>query len=98
MKKKQYAFWQYDLYPYTLGGEILKFSKNSLCVHVKGYEGWSFQPFLIVDGAKGALLLKEIEALREWYSEERAKLKDIFNKRLFDVIPDHPYNKKNLNK
>lgn len=51
-----YAFWNYDVCPYMIGGEITEFVSGGK-VHVKGYGTMRFKPIAILadDDGKNAL-------------------------------------------
>lgn len=68
-----FAFWKYDIFPYVLGGEVIKFEGER--VEVKGYEGCTFQPIKIMDIYTGKRIYEELNILKEEYD---TKLK-IFN-------------------
>lgn len=80
-----YAFWDYDLCPYMLGGIIQGFLSSGN-VKVKGYDGMSFKPITILPdeaGRKALARLKEIRA--EYDLNEKALKKTYKTKALMNV-------------
>lgn len=75
MKKQTlYAFWNYDLCPYVLGGIVTEFTESGK-VRVKGYDGMAFKPIAIIPDQKGADALKLVKELRSKYDQEEKELK-----------------------
>ena len=89
---KQIAFWTYDLYPFTLWGEI-----NEKRVHpydarlkyIPSYQSY-FEPFLVLNKDAAQELIKELKELESEYNKENKKIKDLFRAKLIEVIPENP--------
>ena len=78
MKKQTlYAFWDYDLCPYMLGGELIEFTDTGN-IRAKGYDGMSFKPIAILPGQTGKDALKLLKELRHNYSKQEKELKTRF--------------------
>lgn len=52
MEQKLFAFWEYDMHPYFLGGEVVGFTSKGN-VRVVGYEGYVFTPVKILPYDEG---------------------------------------------
>lgn len=57
-----YAFWDYDICPYILGGIITEFT-DSGNIRAKGYDGMIFKPIAILPGEAGSRALSKIKIL-----------------------------------
>lgn len=85
-----YAFWEYDLCPYMLGGIIQGFLSSGR-VKAKGYDGMTFKPIAILPdeaGKKALARLKEIRAeydLNEKALKKTYKLKALQNVGLAEI-------------
>jgi len=84
MQDELYAFWPYDLFPYYLGGRVVKMSGES--VEIKGYgPGYLFKPPRLVEGKAGRKILADLQALKDEHrkalnvvaTEFRSKLNDL---------------------
>lgn len=83
-----FAFWRYDRYPYTLGGKASKMRADG-AVYVNSYQGW-FRPFKLLPISTGEKLYTKLKLLEESHRQAERKVKNEFDKRLFEVMPDHP--------
>jgi hypothetical protein len=99
-----YAFWRYDLYPYTLYGKITKEfeDKNDKYrygkVRVEGYDGYMFTPFLILAESSAKPIIKELEKLKESYDLLLESAHESYSHSLKNLIPNHPnFNEKRTN-
>ena len=82
---KLYAFWPYDLFPYTLGGEVEKITATA--VTIKGYSAFKrTSRFVIVPHETGAPLRDHLDALRTEYLDAVAKLNASFEVRAEDLF------------
>ena len=86
-----FAFWEYDTYPYMLGGKASKMNDKGY-VYVDSYQSW-FNPFKLMPVAVGKKLYAEVENLRASYREADIQLKKEYVDKLFGVVPYHPKNK-----
>ena len=75
-----YAFWDYDLCPYMLGGIITIFTEKGN-VRVKGYDGMAFKPIAILPGESGKKALTRLKQLRYEYAEKEKALKEDYRTR-----------------
>ena len=74
IKNKQtlYAFWDYDVCPYMIGGIVEEFTGEGR-VRVKGYDGMAFKPIAILPDEAGKKALNRLKEMRfEWAEAERA--------------------------
>ena len=69
-----YAFWDYDLCPYMLGGVIQGFLSSGN-VKVKGYDGMSFKPIAILPDDTGRKALARLRNLQDQYRIEEKEIK-----------------------
>jgi hypothetical protein len=83
-----FAFWEYDLYPYMLGGVASSMNDEGY-VYIKSYQSW-FNPFKLVPIDIGKILYVQVEGLREEYRIVEAELKKEYTDRLLNLIPSHP--------
>ena len=76
IKNKQvlYAFWDYDLCPYILGGIVTEFTGEGH-VRAKGYDGMAFRPIAIIPDENGKRALARLQELRNEYAEKEKALK-----------------------
>ena len=63
-KKRQFAFWIYDQFPYVLGAEVKEIFYNG-CVEPFGYEGFRFSPLKIMNYNEGKMLWIDIQRVKE---------------------------------
>lgn len=69
-----YAFWKYDLYPFVLGGHVVKMREDG-SVETKEYgHGSYFKPILIMPSGPGEKLAAEIKELGRAHSDAIAEL------------------------
>lgn len=69
---ERWAFWTYDLFPYTLGGRIVGVADPEGYVKVDNYGAHKFKPFAVIAGPKGRQLKDTLETLR---GEQHASFK-----------------------
>ncbi len=81
------AFWEYDKYPYCLGGNVTKITDNG-DVEIEQYgKGRYFCPIKILPENKGIEVLKILSSLKDEYDEEKEQLKDKFISKLKVSVP-----------
>lgn len=85
---KLFAFWEYDLYPYLLGAEIVEMLDSGR-VKAKGYDGMIFTPVLIVPVATGRKIREKLQRLKDRYRKKSKELEELFVKKAQDAIKDH---------
>jgi hypothetical protein len=76
-----YAIWQYDHFPYYLGGEVIDVLESGR-VRVKGFDGMSFEPIKLLPAFAGRALVEQLNLLKlehrkaeaEFISSWRAKV------------------------
>ena len=73
-KQKLYAFWDYDLCPYMIGGEVKKFMENGNVIP-KNYQGMQFKPIAILPDQAGKNALEFLNKIRHDYAVAEKKLK-----------------------
>lgn len=95
------AFWYYDIYPYTLYGEITKFidtypkKENIICVETKEYgKGQWFRPFLVLAPEDAAQLIARLKELKEGRQQLIDVITLTYQTNLKDILPQHPVFKK----
>ena len=90
---KKYAFWKYDLYPFTLWGEIdeskIHSSNPTDFVYIPSYASF-FRHFLILEGEHAQRLITELKLLKSNYEFEQDNLKKKFVNNLEYILPSHP--------
>lgn len=84
MNQELYAFWKYDLFPYTLGGKVVKFAAGGL-VQVEGYGNMLFRPIGIVQYDEGVEIMSKIKKIKEEHKAEIDRVNNHFNIELFNV-------------
>lgn len=75
-----YAFWDYDLCPYMIGGIVKEFLPSG-SVTVKGYDGMAFKPIAIIPDEAGKKALARLNKIRYEYSEKEKALKNEYRSR-----------------
>jgi len=86
MEQALYGFWKHDLFPYCLGGEIVKFDKDGT-IETKGYgKGLSFKPLLIVPKEEGMRLNLLLDEIKQRRSQELDDLNKRFAADVGDII------------
>jgi hypothetical protein len=81
--KKIYAFWNYDTYPYILGGEVEEVKLNadmSELVYCNAYHSL-FQPIFILEDTKGKFVKDGLEMLTLAKREADKKMNDEYMKK-----------------
>ncbi len=86
MEMKLFAFWRYDLFPYTLGGEFTKMRDDGF-VYVPNYRGW-FRPIKILPLEAGQHLLNELNKLKCLCKGEHTNVDDEYKDKLFYLMPE----------
>lgn len=93
--EEQWAFWHYDLFPFTLGGLILSKHESSEGYYkIKGYDRY-FRPFAIVPGEAGRSLKSNLDTIRSEYRAAEKALSEQFCDRWAQElkrkgVKDHP--------
>lgn len=63
LRSKKWAFWEYDLFPYLLWGEIgAEYSDN--VVRIPSYDNSTFHAKLILSDKKAKVLIQKLETLK----------------------------------
>lgn len=83
---KLMAFWKYDMFPYLLWGEVYYMENDK--VLVKGYEGISFYPVLIVEYEFGKKLATELERIKRQRNDNITNINERFNSKLQDLLKE----------
>ena len=88
----RWAFWEYDQYPYVLGGvidEAATTRRNTNRRHggrdvavIASYGGSAFYPFAIVTGLAGARLQADLEEMHENYYVAQKALGKVYRDKL----------------
>ncbi|HEY0820997.1 MAG TPA: hypothetical protein VGD46_19580 [Rhizobacter sp.] len=94
----RWAFWTYDQYPYVLGAKVGDSGTRRVpsspprdlpwpgqWVFVPAYMGWVWA-FAVLDGAEGAQLKADLEALQEQYRTDWETVKEYFRGRLVERL------------
>lgn len=72
---KLYAFWKYDLFPYVLGGRLIKIHKNGFA-EIEGYGFYRFKPILVLpedEGLRKKELLDNLKTEYDTFMREQRK-------------------------
>jgi len=78
----KFAFWTYDIYPYTLGGKIdPSRTKPNGAVYVPSFQAY-FHAFAVVSGVAGAKLKADLDALSDEKSSADKETAKLFRARL----------------
>jgi hypothetical protein len=80
-----YAFWDYDICPYMLGGEVKEVRPNGRVV-IKGYNGMSFKPIAILPDEAGLDALKKIKTYQQQCSYLEKAIKNVYKKEALKAI------------
>jgi hypothetical protein len=72
-----YAFWDYDLCPYMLGGIVKGFTSKGNVI-VRGYDGMSFKPIAILPDGAGKKALARLKEIRAEYDLNEKALKKTY--------------------
>lgn len=84
-----FAFWRYDLFPFWLGGTVVRMSENGSVETKEFGKGYWFKPYFIVPVSKGRMLKEKLDALRaehhaatktfndEWAAKVRATMESV---------------------
>lgn len=90
MNQELYAFWEYDLYPYTLSGTVEQITSAGL-VKTKEFGNSLFRPIAILPLETGLQIAKKMKELDSSYRKAKSDIEEEFNLKLFDVLPfKHP--------
>lgn len=84
---KQYAFWEYDHYPFVLSGEVVGRPDAEGRVEVNGYGGLRFKTLRVIDGDEGRRMSDALNHLRELHREALAEVARDFRGRALLVAP-----------
>jgi hypothetical protein len=84
-----YAFWKYDLFPYTKGALITGVYDSGNVETTYG-KGFVFSPFIILRPKQGKELLKELHELEAHYNEGIKKNYLSSMNKLRIIFPTHP--------
>ncbi len=64
MKKKLFAFWRYDQFPYVLGSEITDMNNDGQVETTRYGKGQWFKPFKIVPVLEGERIMNDLHILK----------------------------------
>ena len=84
-KQTLYAFWDYDVCPYMIGGEVKEIRPNGRVV-VQGYMGMSFKPLAILPDEAGLDALKKIRKYQQQCSDLIGSIKEGYKKAALKAI------------
>jgi hypothetical protein len=94
------AFWDYDIYPYVLCGEVSCFpARRSHEMHyyslvkIKEYGHSTFKPFLLLPLEEGIALKQQLETLKNDFRIEQTRLRAKFSTKLNAI--EHLTNRRN---
>ena len=79
------AFWKYDIFPYILCGKVTKMHKNGR-VSAKGFEGYTFQPLMVMPYELGLSIKEKINQISHQYNIEKKELFNKHMKQLIDIV------------
>jgi hypothetical protein len=83
-----FAFWNYDQYPYVLGGTITEIDDSGL-VQTKEYgQGTRFKPVKILPVTSGRALSVKLKHLGEEYKTAQKQLHEMMMKELAALMPE----------
>jgi len=85
MQQKLYAFWDYDLCPYMLGGVVTMFTLSGK-VRVEGYDGMAFKPIAILPEKAGHDALQILREIRYAYDNAEKALKKVYSKKARKLV------------
>lgn len=86
-EKEKYAFWEYDQYPYVLGGQVTNTLPNGN-VEVAGYYGrgtTGFKPLIIFPYKLGKLIAQRLTELKQQRIDELKRVNVSFNRQICGV-------------
>ena len=86
MKKKLFAFWKYDQFPYCLGGEITDMRDNGSIETVEYGRGAYFKPVLILPLEQGKATMKELKVLEAARAEAIKAVNKTFQEQALKII------------
>lgn len=88
MDQELYAFWEYSIFPYTLGGVVTKILDNGK-VETEGFgPGAYFTPYLIVPKAAGLLIHERLRKLEAEHTRELRNFHTDWKRRIAHEIPE----------
>jgi hypothetical protein len=86
----QFAFWRYDMFPYVLGGKIIRRFKDGT-VEVEGYgPGFYFKPIKVMPYKQGESIWNALTDLRENKRTMEKALDTMFTKSAREIAPFIP--------
>lgn len=89
MKNAQYAFWEYDKFPYVLGGEITRFVRDNdgdKVEVIKLGKGYWIKPYKIVYLEKGLEIQAKLDKLTQTRRETLAAIEGIWKDELDKIL------------
>lgn len=90
MNQELYAFWEYDLYPYLLGGTVTQITSTG-AVKTKEFGNSLFRPIIILPLESGIQLANKLKELDSEYRKARCDIELDFTQKLFSALPfKHP--------
>jgi hypothetical protein len=89
VKRKQFAFWKYDLFPFVLGAEILAEFPDGM-VETVGYgHGYLFRPIAKLPFKKGFELRHELELMRAEHDTMIRLFNETYNRKAKEVLKEY---------
>jgi hypothetical protein len=85
---KLYAFWEYDHFPYVLGGEVTKMDDRGRVETVEYGPGFRFTPFKILPLDAGRNLMAQIKHIAAQYETSARKLRERKLKEVTNLLPE----------
>ena len=86
MDQRLGAFWEYDLFPHYLFGEILSMTPDGNVV-IKGYQGMTFKPVKIMPFDDGENIWRQITRINDEFIAAREQLMDDAMDKIIEVLP-----------
>lgn len=73
---KQYAFWEYDIPPFLLGGVVEKVDEEGYVTIENRYQGYRFRPVAVVPLKEGLKMQKKLDKAERKYRKRMEKAKN----------------------
>lgn len=83
-----WAFWDYDSFPYLLGGEVGELNGNK--VNPRKYGGYWFKVAFFLPKTRGEELKKELKNLEDEKRSRENELNIEFRERLEKILSTYP--------
>ena len=88
MDQKLYAFWKYDLFPYLLGGEVVRIDAGGY-VEPLGYGKMKVKPLIILPFERGEEIMRNLQGQKGSYKVEKDRIQNLFIDSIVRNFPDH---------